>query len=112
MAGDNQSDSSDRAGDSKAGELTRVIDGASNSAMDEVLDAWGPPPKSKSRDLPDGGYELERHGEHGEKVLLKAGVEEKEKPNESLDTDQIGMMALSGHAFAQAADEMLKTPAA
>ena len=109
MAGDNQSD---RAGDSKAGELTRVIDGASNSAMDEVLDAWGPPPKSKSRDLPDGGYELERHGEHGEKVLLKASVEEQEQPNESLDTDQIGMMALSGHEFAQAADEMLKTPAA
>ena len=48
MAGDNLSDRGDRAGDSKAGELTRVIDGASKSAMNEVLDAWGPPPTSKS----------------------------------------------------------------
>ena len=48
MAGDNLSDRGDRAGDSKAGELTRVIDDASKSAMDEVLEVWGPPPTSKT----------------------------------------------------------------
>lgn len=38
MAGDKQSESGDRKGDRRA-DLSRVIDGASNSAMDEVLDA-------------------------------------------------------------------------
>lgn len=114
MAGDNQSDSGDRKGD-RRGDLSRVIDGASHSAMDEVLDAWGPPPsRARTQEKPDtASYQLEHQGEHGEKLLLKTGIEEQhEKPNESLDTEQIGMMALSGHPVAQAGAEMLKTPAA
>ena len=114
MSGDNQSDSGDRKGD-RRGDLSRVIDGASHSAMDEVLDAWGPPPsRARTQEKPDtASYQLEHQGEHGEKLLLKTGIEEQhEKPNESLDTEQIGMMALSGHPVAQAGAEMLKTPAA
>lgn len=47
--------------------------------MHEVLDAWGPPPqrkletpvtlKTKSSELPEGGYEVERRGQNGEKLL-------------------------------------------
>lgn len=114
MSGDNQSESGDRKGD-RRGDLSRVIDGASHSAIDEVLDAWGPPPtRVRTQEKPDTtSYQLEHRGEHGEKLLLKTGIEEQhEKPNESLDTEQIGMMALSGHPVAQAGAEMLKTPAA
>jgi len=114
MSGDNQSDSGDRKGDRRS-DLSRVIDGASHSAMDEVLDAWGPPPSRTRTQVKPArtNYELEHHGEQGEKLLLKTGIQEQqEKPNESLDTNQIGMMALSGHPVAQAGAEMLKTPAA
>ncbi|MBZ0187725.1 MAG: hypothetical protein K8F91_15880, partial [Candidatus Obscuribacterales bacterium] len=84
MAGDNQSDSGDRKGD-RIGDLSRVIDGASHSAMDEVLDAWGPPPsRTRTQEKPAStNYELEHHGEQGEKLLLKTGIQEQhEKPNE------------------------------
>jgi len=114
MAGDNQSESGDRKGD-HSGDLSRVIVGASHSAMDEVLDAWGPPPsRARAQEKPaTATYQVEHKGEHGEKLLLKTGIEEKhEKPNESLNTEQIGMIALSGHPVAQAGAEMLKTPAA
>ncbi|MBZ0187955.1 MAG: hypothetical protein K8F91_17035, partial [Candidatus Obscuribacterales bacterium] len=76
---------------------------------------WGPPPsRTRTQEKPAStNYELEHHGEQGEKLLLKTGIQEQhEKPNESLDTNQIGMMALSGHPVAQAGAEMLKTPAA
>lgn len=117
------SDGGDRTGDGKTGQLGRVIEGASQSSMNEVLDAWGPPPqrkqegpvvtlKTKDSEQPEGGYEVEHRGEHGEKLLIKAGVEERKKVNENLDTNQIGMMALSGHPVAQAGEQMLKTPAA
>lgn len=114
MAGDNQSESGDREGDRRS-DLSKVIDGASYSAMDEVLDAWGPPPtRTQQEEKPASStYELEHNGGQGEKLLFKIGIEEKhEKLNESLDTNQLGMMALSGHPVAQAADQMLKTPQA
>lgn len=117
------SDGGDQTGDGKAGQLGKVIEGASNSSMNEVLDAWGRPParkqetsaalKTKPSEQQDASYELEHHGEHGEKLLLKSGIQEQhEKQNESLNTDQIGMMALHGHPVAQAGADMLKTPAA
>lgn len=114
MGRDNQSDSGDRKGDRNS-DLSRVIDGASGSSMDEVLDAWGrPPTRTKQEEKQTSSkYELEHNGEQGEKLLFKLGIEEKhEKTNESLDTEQLGMMALSGHPVAQAADQMLKTPQA
>ena len=106
------SDGSDRTGDGKAGQLGKVIEGASQSSMNEVLDAWGPPPKNNSisGEKPEDSYQVEKHGEHGEKLLIKAGVEN--QMQESLDTNQIGMMAIHGHPVAQAGAEMLKTPAA
>jgi len=112
-------DGGERISDGKAGQLGKVIEGASNSSMNEVLDAWRRPPARKQEastavksEQPDGGYEVEHQGEHGDKLLLKVGIEEQKKVNESLDTNQIGMMALHGHPVAQAGDDMLKTPAA
>ena len=113
MSGDNQSESREPKGD-RRGDLSRVINGASESAMDEVLDVWGPPPSTtRAQESPANDYELEHQGERGEKLLLKTGIQEQhEKTNESLNTEQIGMMAVSGHPVAQAGAEMLNTPAA
>lgn len=109
------SDGGDRTGDGKAGQLGKVIEGASQSSMNEVLDAWGPPPRKQDAPATTNTALAEKpedKQESGEKNLLKGHIQQNERVEDPLNTDQIGMMALSGHPVAQAGAEMLKTPAA
>ncbi|MBJ7900940.1 MAG: hypothetical protein GC158_13725, partial [Cyanobacteria bacterium RI_101] len=103
------SDRSDRTGDGKAGQLGKAIEGASQSSMNEVLDAWGPPPRKQ--EAPATAL-AEKPAAQAEKSLLKGHIQQNERVDDPLNTDQIGMMALHGHPLAQAGAEMLKTPAA
>lgn len=102
------SDRSDRTGDGKAG-LGKAIEGASQSSMNEVLDAWGPPPRKQ--EAPATAL-VEKPETQPEKSLLKGHIQQNERIEDPLNTDQIGMMALHGHPLAQAGADMLKTPAA
>lgn len=106
------SDGGDRTGDGKAGQLGKVIKGASQSSMNEVLDAWGPPPGKQDAPVTANTALVEKPEIQGEKGLLKGHIQQNEQVEDPLNTDQIGMMALSGHPVAQAGAEMLKTPAA
>lgn len=103
------SDRSDRTGDGKAGQLGKAIEGASQSSMNEVLDAWGPPPRKQ--EAPATAL-AEKPETQAEKNLLKGHIQQNERVEDPLNTDQIGMMALHGHPLAQAGAEMLKTPEA
>lgn len=104
--GDIGNDGGDRTGDG----------GGNNSSWADVArDIWSRPPRRQESPAIVNTALAEKpeiKQEQSEKNVLNGHIEQNEQIEDPLNTDQIGMMALSGHPVAQAGEQMLKTPAA